>query len=30
MKISKKDALSWFKFFASLPEDVILSPTDQG
>ena len=21
MKISKKDALSWFKFFASLPED---------
>ena len=21
MKIAKKDALSWFRFFASLPED---------
>ena len=21
MKISKKDALMWFKFFAALPED---------
>ena len=26
MKISKKDALSWFEFFASLPEDEELMP----
>ena len=26
MKISKKDALSWFEFFAALPEDEEISP----
>ena len=26
MKISKKDALVWFEFFASLPEDESLMP----
>ncbi|MBO4367512.1 MAG: radical SAM protein, partial [Clostridia bacterium] len=26
MKISKKDALMWFSFFAALPEDELLSP----
>ena len=26
MKISKKDALAWFQFFAALPEDELLMP----
>ena len=26
MKISKKDALSWFEFFSELPEDEEISP----
>ena len=29
MKISKKDALSWFEFFAQLPEDEPLPPRQQ-
>ena len=29
MKISKKDALLWFEFFASLPEDEELLPRQQ-
>ncbi|NLM45643.1 MAG: radical SAM protein [Firmicutes bacterium] len=29
MKISKKDALSWFQFFAMLPEDEELTPKQQ-
>ena len=29
MKISKKDALSWFRFFAALPEDQPLGPRQQ-
>ncbi len=29
MKISKKDALSWFEFFAALPEDEDLMPGQQ-
>ncbi|MBQ9262831.1 MAG: radical SAM protein [Clostridia bacterium] len=29
MKISKKDALSWFEFFASLPEEEELMPGQQ-
>jgi len=29
MKISKKDALAWFQFFASLPEDEELMPYQQ-
>lgn len=29
MKISKKDALTWFRFFASLPEDEELMPRQQ-
>lgn len=29
MKISKKDALSWFSFFASLPEDEEILPHQQ-
>lgn len=26
MKISKQDALTWFEFFAELPEDEMLPP----
>lgn len=29
MKISKKDALAWFQFFAALPEDEELLPYQQ-
>ena len=29
MKISKKDALMWFRFFAELPEDEPLMPHQQ-
>ena len=29
MKISKKDALAWFRFFAALPEDQPLGPRQQ-
>ncbi len=29
MHISKKDALTWFRFFASLPEDTPLGPRQQ-
>ena len=29
MKISKKDALMWMEFFASLPEDEELLPRQQ-
>ncbi len=29
MKISKKDALTWFTFFASLPEDEELTSVQQ-
>ena len=29
MKISKKDALTWFQFFAELPEDEELTPNQQ-
>ena len=29
MKISKKDALMWFRFFAELPEDETLMPNQQ-
>ena len=29
MKISKKDALMWFQFFAELPEDEQLTPNQQ-
>ena len=29
MKISKKDALMWFEFFAELPEDEELMPHQQ-
>ena len=29
MKISKKDALMWFRFFAELPDDEELMPHQQ-
>ena len=29
MKISKRDALMWFEFFAQLPEDEALMPKQQ-
>ena len=29
MKISKKDALRWFEFFAALPEDEEILPHQQ-
>ena len=29
MKISKKDALMWFEFFAALPEEEELMPHQQ-
>ena len=29
MKISKKDALMWFEFFAALPEDEEILPHQQ-
>ena len=29
MKISKKDALMWFRFFASLPEEEGILPHQQ-
>ena len=29
MKISKQDALTWFRFFAELPEDEDLLPRQQ-
>ena len=29
MKISKRDALMWMEFFASLPEDEALLPRQQ-
>lgn len=29
MKISKRDALAWFSFFAQLPEDEPLPPRQQ-
>ena len=29
MKISKKDALTWFRFFAELPDDEELMPHQQ-
>ena len=28
MKIAKKDALAWFRFFASLPEEEMLAMRD--
>ena len=29
MRIPKQDALNWFRFFAELPEDEILSPRQE-
>ena len=29
MRIPKKDALNWFRFFAELPEDETLSPRQE-